>query len=74
MYRAVVEVLPNLLTIVPINRFVLERSDSFVGIECGEFFEVREPREYTSLCNFAIVMGVSLAGVWLFCPNRGTVK
>ena len=74
MYRAVVEVLPNFLIVVPINRFIFERSDSFVGIECGEFFEVREPREYASLCNFAIVVGVSSAGVWLFCPNRGVVK
>ena len=74
VYRAVVEVLPNFLIVVPINRFIFERSDSFIGIECGELFVIWEPREYASLCNFAIVVEVSPAGVWLFCPNRGVVK
>ena len=65
VYCAVVEVLPNFLIVVPINRFIFERSDSSVGIECGKFFVVREPREYASLCNFAIVVGVFPTGVWL---------
>ena len=74
MYRAVVEVLPSLLMIVPINFFVFEKSDSSIGIEDCEVFMMREPRAYVFLCDFAIIVGVFPTDVWLVCPNRMFVK